>query len=307
MINEKQINYLLTVAEEKNITAASRKLFISQPALSRMILDLEHALGTKLFIRERGNLQLTQAGEIYLRGCRDVLAISTSVTKKIKDLKDSKSGRITLGVTSITGEFLLPSILDPFEQAFPNVELVLMEERMSDLQEKVISGKADMALVYQTDEQELDYQLVLENPVYVQIPPSFYNERCKGKKENERIRLLPEDFSDQQIILLKKGRGLRVLADQFLKQFQITPSKVIETDNIHLASSLVRLNKGFTLVPSIIAYHFSQNNNLSFYGEIEKYPMERNLYCCYRKSRYLTKAEVFLMDLIPRMVPQNIT
>ena len=306
MINEKQINYLLMVAEEKNITAASRKLFISQPALSRLILDLEHNLGTKLFIRERGNLQLTQAGEIYLRGCRDVLSTARSVTKRIKDLKDSKSGKITLGVTSITGEFLLPSILDPFEEAFPNVELVLMEERMSELQKKVISGKADMALVYENDEEELDYQLVLENPVYVQIPPSFVNEGSKENMGNEKIKLLPEVFNNQQLILLKKGRGLREIADQFLKQFQITPSKIIETDNIHLASSLVSLNKGFTLVPSIIAYHFSQNNNLSYYGEIEDYPIERNLYCCYRKSRYLTKAELFLMDLIPRMVTGNI-
>lgn len=67
MINEKRIQYLLTVAQEQNITTAAKKLYISQPALSRMILDLEQELGTPLFIRERNALRLTQAGAVYLR------------------------------------------------------------------------------------------------------------------------------------------------------------------------------------------------------------------------------------------------
>ena len=69
MINEKQIEYLLTVAETHNITAAAKKLYISQPALSRMILDLEQTLGVSLFVRDRGNLHLSQSGEVYINGC----------------------------------------------------------------------------------------------------------------------------------------------------------------------------------------------------------------------------------------------
>lgn len=296
MINEKQIHYLLTVSEEKNITAAAKKLFISQPALSRLILDLEHSLDVALFIRERGNLHLTQAGEIYIQGCQDALAISDSVTKRIRDLKDSQSGSITLGVTSITGEFLLPYIWDSFEQSFPLVELTLMESNMNSLHEMVKNGKVDMALVYHTEEPELNYELVLENPIYLQIPPCFFNDKTK---HNEYLQ--PEQLSNQPLILLKKGRGMREIADRFLTQFQIAPSKIIETDNIHLASSLVCLNKGFTFVPSIAVHHFSQNNSPYIYSEIDNYPMKRNLYCCYRKSGYLTKAERFLIDLISQV------
>lgn len=305
MINDKQIHYLLTVAEECNITAAARKLYISQPALSRMILDLERSLGTALFIRDRGNLHPTQAGDIYLRGCRDVLAISNSVSKQISDLSDSKSGRITLGVTSLTGEFLLPYIWDSFELRFPHVELVLIEERMSVLQEMVKSGKADMAFVYQTDDPDLEYRLVLDNPIYLQVPPFFLEGQRIWNTGTQNPDISPRLLNGQPMILLKKGRGMREAADRLMMQFEITPGKIIETENIHLAGNLVRLNKGFTFVPSIAVHHFTANTHTSYYCQLEHYPMKRPLYCCYRKYGYLTEAERFLITLIPEIMMQE--
>lgn len=300
MINEKQIEYLLTVAEEHNITSAARKLFISQPALSRMILDLEHDLGTALFVRDRGNLHPTQAGEIYLRGCRDILAISQSVSKRISDINDSQSGRISLGVTSLTAEFLFPSVMDIFEQKFPHVELILVEERMNVLQEMVKSGKADMALVYQTGDPNLGYQLVLDNPIYLQVPPFYLEGKSGWQPGIDNPSIAPKSLSNQPMILLKKGRGMRDAADRFLAQYQITPCKVIETENIHLARSLVHLNKGFTFVPSIAIHGFLKDGSDSTYCQIKGYPMKRSLYCCFRKYGYLTEAEGFLMNLIPK-------
>lgn len=302
MINEKQIHYLLTVAEEHNITAASRKLYISQPALSRLILDLEHSLGTALFIRDRGNLHPTHAGEVYLRGCMDALAISKSVSKQISDLTNSQSGQITLGITSLTGEFLLPLILDPFEQKFPHVDLILIENNMNVLQEMVKNGKVDLAFISHTEEPDLEYHLVLDNPTYLQVPPFFLEGKKDWKPGIQNPAILPEELSGQPLILLKKGRGMRTVADRLLMQFQLTPGKVIETANIHLARDLVQLNKGFTFVPGIGIHHFSRNDHSSFYCQIKDYPMKRGLYCCHRKRRYLTEAERFLIDLIPQLI-----
>lgn len=95
----------------------------------------------------------------------------------------------------------------------------------------------------------------------------------------------PKALSGQPMVLLKKGRGMRIIADQFMLQFGISPGKLIETENIHLANSLVCLNKGFTFVPGM-AVHL----------------MHRKLYCCYRKGRYLTEAESYLMDLNSKLM-----
>ena len=301
MINEKQIQYLLTVAEEHNITSAAKKLYITQPALSRMILDLEHSLDTALFIRDRGNLQLTQAGEIYLAGCREVLAISHSVSKQLLDLSQSRTGKIRLGSTALTGEFLLPQLIDSFEQAFPNVELILVEGTMQELQEMVKSGKTDLALTYQTNDEELDYHMVLENPIYIQVPPSFAQKLPQWSPGTVNPDITPQMLSNVPFILLNKGRGMREIAEQFLQNFSITPCKIIETHNIHLANRLAAADKGFTFVPSIALHPFMHNENQEFYCQIAKYPMNRTLYCCCRRNSYLTEAEHYLIQKIPTL------
>lgn len=302
MINEKQIHYLLTVAEERNITAAARKLYISQPALSRLILDLEQHIGTPLFIRNRGSLIPTQAGEVYLRGCREVLSISRSVSKKISDLRNNNSGRIILGITPLTGEFLLSFIMDAFEDAFPHIELVLIEEKMMILQEMIKTGKADIAFVYQGNDSELQYHLFLKNPVYLQVPEFFLVGRNNWKPGRHNPSIRPESLSGQPMILLKKGHGMREAADHFLMQYQIAPGKIVETESIHVASRLVSLGKGFTFVPSIATYNFSGYDNYQFYCQIQGYMPKRDLYCCYRNDEYLSEAERFLIYRMPEIM-----
>ena len=298
MINEKRIQYLLTVTEEQSITAAAKKLYISQPALSRMIRDVEQELGTPLFIRDRSALRLTQVGEVYLRGCRQVLNIDRSVKREISDLLGSRRGKITLAVTALTGEFLLPRILNSFETAYPNVKLELLEERMRFLDETIKNGKADLALVRKSTDPELSYELLMENPVYVQLPPFYYKERAGYRPGVQNPSIAPSELNGQPIVLLKKGRGMREEAERLFLQYQITPSEIIETENIHIANALVQLNKGFSFIPDFAVHGFFSDDAASVYCELSGYSFVRPLYCCYVKGRYLTEAERFLIDLI---------
>ena len=299
MINEKRIQYLLMVAEEQNITSAARKLFVSQPALSRMILDIEQELGMPLFVRDRGAVRPTQAGEVYLRGCREVLAIDRAVKREISDLRSSRRGKITLAVTALTGEFLLPRILSDFEAAYPGVQLELLEARTMALSELVKNGKADLALVRKQETSELSYERVMENPVYLQLPP-FYVEACgvnfRAGIENPPIS--PLVLNGQPVVLLKEGRGLREETDRLFLQYEITPSKIVETENIHLAHQLVNLNKGFTFIPDFAVHDFFHDDAESIYCQLDGYTMTRPLYACYTRNRYLTAAERQLIDLI---------
>lgn len=301
MINEKRIQYLLTVAQEQNITTAAKKLYVSQPALSRMILDVEQELGAPLFIRGRSALRLTQAGEVYLRGCRQVLAIDRSVKREISDLLSSRRGKITLAVTALTGEFLLPRILNTFEATYPNVKLELLEERMKFLGDLVKDGKADLALVRKQEDTDLSYELVMENPVYVQVPPFYFKKKAGYRPGTQNLPIIPSELNDQPIVLLKKGRGLREEAERLFLQYQINPSEVIETENIHLANTLVQLNKGFSFIPDFAVHGFFSDDAASVYCRLSGYSFVRPLYCCYSKNRYLTQAERFLLNLITKI------
>ena len=297
MINERQIRYLLAIADTGSITGAAERLYVTQPALSRMLIDLERKLGCELFIRDRHRMTPTRAGEIYLRGCREVLACARSVRSEIADLLDGERGSIVFGMTSFTAEFLLPRIWGAFTERYPDVRIVLAEERMRDLGGMVRSGAVDLALVYHADDDELESEPVLTDPVYIQVPSA----RLEGlglTPGASGAPLEPHALEGQPLVLLKQGRHMRSLADGALRALGIRPGEVAETENIHIASELAELSGGFTFVPGMAARQLLAQGTSVAFCELVGYPMQRELRCCTRRGRYLTRAERYLVDLI---------
>lgn len=302
MLTEKQMGYLLTIAEEQNITAAAHKLYLSQPALSRMLLELERELGTPLFVRNHGKLNVTQAGEIYLRGCRRILQINQSVEREISDRNGSQRGKLLLGVSALTGEYLLPRILNGFEREYPHVQLEMLEARACDLPDMVANGKVDFAVVYENDHPDLNYMVLQHDPVRIQVPPAFAAEHPELHPGLNEFPLTPQMLNGQPFITLRKETGMYKVTEEFFHKFGVTPTRVRETDNMHIANILVRLNRGFALVPNIAIREFFYNDEKSAYCTMAGAAMERTVYACSRRNEYRTEAERFLLRLIAKAV-----
>lgn len=301
MIDERRIRYLLTIADAGSITAAAERLYVTQPALSRMLINLERELGCELFHRGRRRLRPTPAGEIYLRGCREVLAEASSVRDEIADLRDESRGRIVFGMTSFTAEFLLPRIWTDFHERFPGVELALAEERMSDLAGLVRQSEVDLALAYRVDGDELEGEPVLSDTVYLQVPSSKAAELGMSPGRGNA----PVDariLEGAPLVLLKPGRNMRALADDALHALGIAPGPVTETANMHIACELAELAGAFTFVPGMAAQQPQRGRGPAL-CEIEGYPMRRELLCLHRRGRYLTRAERHLIELVKGLRP----
>ena len=305
MINEKQIDYFMTVAHEKNMSKAARRLYISQPALSRYISQLEKELGTLLFRREPHGLTLTPAGELYLESCQKVNAIYRSVLNQMAYSDDLEKKQIRIGVTTLTGEFLIPHLIHYFDQNFLHVELHFIEERMEALYDMVTENKVDLALVYHTHHTTLQYTKIMENRVYLQVPPSFVKERevldenWYPGTQNPAIPI--KLLQDQTMILLKEGRGMRKIADSLFTLYHIEPRHIMETTSIHFCGQLTDLDKGFTFVPGMALHRYKQEAPQSFYCQLEEQAINRPIYCCYKEYDYLTPAEKSLITFMSQI------
>lgn len=305
MINEKQIKYFMTVAQEGNMSKAARQLYISQPALSRFIGQLEKDLGTLLFRREPSGLTLTPAGELYLESCQQVNTIYSSVINQLAHSEYLEKKQIRIGVTTLTGEFLIPHLIHHFDQNFPNVELHFVEERMEKLYDLVTENEVDLALVYHTHHTTLQYTKIMENRVYLQVPPSIVKEReALGEKwypgtQNPAIPI--KLLQDQSMILLKEGRGMRKVADSLFTLYHIEPRHIMETTSIHFCSQLTDLDKGFTFVPSMVLQRYNLEVPQSFYCQLEEQAINRPIYCCYKEYAYLTSAEKSLITFMSQI------
>ena len=100
----KQLNYIVTIAKEQNITHAAEKLYITRSALNYSLLNLEKELGVQLFTRLPGRLIPTYAGEVYLEKAQQILNQYHELNHIMSGLADSSHGRINLGVTVAGGQ-----------------------------------------------------------------------------------------------------------------------------------------------------------------------------------------------------------
>ena len=124
-MNVQQLEYIIEIAKEKNITRAAKNLFISQSNLSQYLAKLENELDVPLFIRHRNELVLTDAGMEYVEAAKEVIRIKENLYSKIAEA--SKNRHITLGVSSQWGMNLLSDVLPRFRTMMPGILLDVSE------------------------------------------------------------------------------------------------------------------------------------------------------------------------------------
>ena len=132
-MNWNQLQYIVTTAQEKSITKAAGKLFISQPSLTLSIQNLEKELGVVLFERSRGAMTLTYAGRLYYAWALNTLHSREQLDARIGDIKDEHSPLIRLGLSPHRSVHLPPELLPRFYEQFPTSEISPDERHTSHL------------------------------------------------------------------------------------------------------------------------------------------------------------------------------
>ena len=122
-MDTRQLEYILTIAEEKNLTRAADRLFLTQSALSQQLSKLEAEGLPPLFTRHKGEMQLTDAGKIYINGARSILKIKGDAQEALKDLSQAKIHHIHIGVCRLFQPLYYERILPWLKRSYPDVEV----------------------------------------------------------------------------------------------------------------------------------------------------------------------------------------
>ena len=142
----RSLKYIITIAEELNITRAAEKLNMSQPPLSNQMKQLEGELGTQLFIRGKRRLKLTEAGDVLYRRAKQILELSEQTEEEIRSI-EGLSGQLNIGLVEGRAPYLLARWIAGFRLEFPNVSFNLWNGSGDDVLERLRRGLADLALI----------------------------------------------------------------------------------------------------------------------------------------------------------------
>ena len=141
------LRYFLAVAKEQNITNAAESLHITQPTLSRQMMDLEEELGKKLFIRDKRKLQLTEEGTILRRRAEEILALSEKTKIEISSVTDNISGDIYIGSAETKGISPIAEVIRKLRRRFPEICFHFISGNPEEVKEKLDGGLLDFAII----------------------------------------------------------------------------------------------------------------------------------------------------------------
>ena len=283
------IEHILKIAEEKSITKAAEKLYLTQSALNQQLLHLEHELGTPLFKRSKVNWGPTRAGEIYLEGAREMLRVKQNTYSQISDLTHGYTGTIRVGMTPVRGPDMFIHVYPAFHEQYPNLVVVPYELNVFQMQKLVTAGDLDLGFMtlFESQRDDNEYQNLYEEEILIAVPEAWNLEGAVMEAGKRRPRLPLLALKDRPMILLRKQTTMRPVLDRLFRARQVVPQILFDTANPATILEMVRAGICCGIVAESTAQGFEQGIR---YYSFEK-PLRWNVAVSYPKGAFLNQAE----------------
>lgn len=141
------LEYFLAVAKYGNITRASEQLHVTQPTISRQLMDLEETVGTPLLIRGKRQVTLTEAGVLFQQRAEEIVSLMDKTLRDITDQDDLLGGTVAVGCVESCVSRMLPKVLRSFSARYPKVRYELYSADGDDIREKLDRGDLDFGIL----------------------------------------------------------------------------------------------------------------------------------------------------------------
>lgn len=143
----RHVRYFMAVAEELHFRKAAESLNIAQPALSRTIKQLEEMIGVQLFLRNNRRVDLTEAGKIFLVGCKQIVALMEDTKERARKAALGVMGHLTIRYTDFAISGCLPDIVDAFSRRYPDISLDIQHQFTEQQLQDVCAGQFDFGFM----------------------------------------------------------------------------------------------------------------------------------------------------------------
>ena len=256
-ISMRQIDYFIAVARTLNFTEAAKVLYVSQPAISKQIAQLEHDIGVPLFLRTRRTVRMTPAGTVLLKELIDVQERIQAAVAKAQHPDLGQDASIAIGCLEgmEIGVFLRRAI-NNFKSSFPGVRVVLERHSFKTLREKLIHGGLD--LVFTLSFEVADIPGVLSDFVQAARPCVLMS---AAHPLAERDQIVLEDLKQENFVFISREESPRAFDStiEMCRRHGFTPTIVKQLPNVESLLLCVESGLGLCLFDSTIRLYNSEN------------------------------------------------
>lgn len=279
------------VAIAKNISKASEKLHISQPAITKQIQNLENYLNCKLFVRSQKGMTLTSDGEMIFQDIKKGLNAFSLAEKKINDINSMIFGTIRLGVsTTLTKTYLMPFIRN-FHKEHPQIIFEISTDPTSILKKELKQGKLDFIVAKFPPEVKDDFEYnAIGNMQDILIVNKDYKELV-GKK------LKLENLLNHPILLQKMPSSSREYIESFCNEHHFKMNRIMEIASSNLLIEFTKIGYGIGVVTKQYVEKELREKELFELNVTPKIP-KRQFGIISLKNNYLSKGATEFLKLL---------
>ncbi|ACL69302.1 LysR family transcriptional regulator [Halothermothrix orenii] len=277
-MNLRQLKIFVMVCKTKNMSKAAKKLYMSQPAISQTISELEEDLNIKLFDRIKKRLKLTYAGKILLRNSKRILNLVDETENIIKDIVNMNQGKLRIGASMTIGTYLLPQIIEGFLNKYNKIHLPFTIDNTKVIEDMILDNKLDLALV--------------EGPIYCKdiLVEHFFDDQlylmCSSKHSwSHKRKINSEELKGEDFIIREKGSGTRETIENIMRKHSIKYHVTHVFNNIEAIKRAIISNLGVSILPEICVKE-ELKKGLLVKVDIQGIEFKRKFSIIYHKDKY---------------------
>lgn len=279
-MNLKHLETFVKIIDLKSFTKASEELYLTQPTVSKQIVDLEGFFKIRLIDRTKRSVELTKAGEILYRYARELLAIQKEAIEAVTAYRGLKSGVLRIGASSIPGVYVLPQVLKLYREQYEGIELSLAISDTAKTVAGILDGTLDVGFVGAKDDAGKVVYKPFLNDLIVLIAPAAFPDT-----------LSIEDLRSRPLVVREPGSGTRRCFEAILKKKGVTPSAlkvVAELGDAEAVKEAVKGGMGYSYMSNRAIREEVGAGQLRLLNVEGFPPVRRTFYVITKKSRSMS-------------------
>jgi len=294
----RQLEYFLAVARTRNFSHAAELIPISQPTLSRTIMELETELGQPLFIRTKREVRLTAFGETFLKKAQPLVnGFHALAVSGKSQAEHALCGKIYVGIPPITAIVSFGQLLGRFKKQYPCVEVNLLEYGPRTLARMLRNGLLDFAIFKAMDEQVFQWFWIEKDTHDVVLP--------QGHPLTTKMEITYEELAEEPLLIYSSDY---MLHDKILDHFHqqgIMPHIALETTQQDLMKVLVANQCGVAILPHKLCEQFTGAQDSFVCRPLADKSLTMQLALVYMKGQALSREGELFRDFVKKEILKN--
>lgn len=297
---DRRLQVFHAVAKHLSFTKAADALFMTQPAVTFQIKQLEEQFNTRLFERRHGSISLTPAGELVLSYAEKILALSDEMETRVGEMTGEMHGPLLVGASTTIAEFMLPRILSEFNALYPQVRARLFVANSARIESEIADHALDVGLIdVPAKITGLTSLICCEDELLVICAPDY--------PLADMPAVTPKVLADYEFISREPGSATREVTDTYFRAHKISPEKLktqMELGSPAALKGVVLTGLGFAIVSRVVVEKELELGTLVAIPL--KPPLKRSLYLAYPQDRFQSRLTKTFIDFAKRKLKESV-